>query len=127
MKQYIVKTMNGKEQKVVDEMLSRLTDFGSMKKIVISDDTARVFAYDGTAWTLFGSSIAFQLTGVHTIKISGDGNYVALGNSASSNTLLVYNKDLDSNWNLISPTMTSPANFFSSGFGLLDDGSQLVN
>ena len=94
---------------------------------VISDDTARVFAYDGTAWTLFGSSIAFQLTGVHTIKISGDGNYVALGNSASSNTLLVYNKDLDSNWNLISPTMTSPANFFSSGFGLLDDGSQLVN
>ena len=33
MKQYIVKTVNGKEQKVVDEMLSRLTDFGSMKKI----------------------------------------------------------------------------------------------
>ena len=33
MKQYIGKTMNGKEQKVVDEMLSRLTDFGSMKKI----------------------------------------------------------------------------------------------
>ena len=33
MKQYIVKTINGKEQKVVDEMLSRLTDFGTMKKI----------------------------------------------------------------------------------------------
>lgn len=33
MKQYIVKTVNGKEQKVVEEMLSRLTDFGSMKKI----------------------------------------------------------------------------------------------
>ena len=33
MKQYIVKTMNGKEQKVVDEMLARLADFGSMKKI----------------------------------------------------------------------------------------------
>ena len=33
MKQYIVKTVNGKEQKVVDEMLSRLTDFGSMQKI----------------------------------------------------------------------------------------------
>ncbi len=96
-----------------------------MRLAVISDDTARVFAYDGTAWTPFGSSIAFQLTGVHTIKISGDGNYVALGNSASSNTLLVYNKDVD--WNLISPTMTSSANFFGAGFGLLDDGSQLVN
>ena len=33
MKQYIVKTMNGKEQNVVNEMLARLADFGSMREI----------------------------------------------------------------------------------------------
>lgn len=33
MKQYIVKTRNGSEEKVVNEMLARLTDFGSMKNI----------------------------------------------------------------------------------------------
>ena len=100
---------------------------------VISGDTGRVFAYGGGSWSQFGSSIAFRPTGVDTIKISGDGNYVALGNNTPSdpypfNILRVYKKNVD--WELISPTMTlakTPSNFFGSGFGLLNDGSRLVH
>ena len=100
---------------------------------VLSGDTGRVFTYGGGSWSQFGSSIAFRPTGVNTIKISGNGNYVALGNNTPSdpypfNTLRVYKKNVD--WELISPTMTlakTPSNFFGAGFGLLNDGSRLVH
>ena len=100
---------------------------------VLSGDTGRVFAYGGGSWSQFGSSIAFRPTGVNTIKISGNGNYVALGNNTPSdpypfNILRVYKKNVD--WELISPTMTlakTPSNFFGAGFGLLNDGSRLVH
>ena len=100
---------------------------------VISGDTGRVFTYGGGSWSQFGSSIAFRPTGVDTIKISGNGNYVALGNNTPSdpypfNILRVYKKNVD--WELISPTMTlakTPSNFFGAGFGLLNDGSRLVH
>jgi hypothetical protein len=100
---------------------------------VLSGDTGRVFAYGGGSWSQFGSSIAFRPTGVDTIKISGNGNYVALGNNTPSdpypfNILRVYKKNVD--WELISPTMTlakTPSNFFGAGFGLLNDGSRLVH
>ena len=100
---------------------------------VLSGDTGRVFTYGGGSWSQFGSSIAFRPTGVNTIKISGNGNYVALGNNTPSdpypfNILRVYKKNVD--WELISPTMTlakTPSNFFGAGFGLLNDGSRLVH
>ena len=97
---------------------------------VLSDATARVFVYDYGAWSQLGSSIA---TRPGIVKISGNGNYLAIGTNSPSdayqfNTLRVYEKLAD--WELISPTMTlakTPSNFFGVGFGLRDDGSQLVH
>ena len=97
---------------------------------VLSDATARVFVYYYGAWSQLGSSIA---TRPGIVKISGNGNYLAIGTNSPSdayqfNTLRVYEKLAD--WELVSPTMTlakTPSNFFGVGFGLRDDGSQLVH
>jgi hypothetical protein len=101
---------------------------------VISSDTGRVYAYGDGGWSQLGSSIDFRPTGVDTIKISGNGNYVALGNNTPSdpypyNILEVYKLE-NADWQLISPTMTlskTPTNYFGSGFGLMNDGSRLIH
>ena len=105
-----------------------LSDNGSTLA-VLSSDTGRVYVYNSIVWFQLGSSIAFRPTGIDTIKINGNGNYIALGNNAPSdpypfNILQVYKLE-DADWELISPTMTlskTPTNYFGSGFGVLNDG-----
>jgi hypothetical protein len=105
-----------------------LSENGS-RLAVLSSDTGRVYAYNSVVWSQLGSSIAFRPTGIDTIKINGNGNYVALGNNAPSdpypfNILQVYRLE-DVDWELVSPTMTlskNPTNYFGSGFGVLNDG-----
>ena len=77
MKQYIVKTVNGKEQKVVDEMLSRLTDFGSMKKIRDQiGDMTYVEHMKGYIFVEAESQIVIeQLVGKTMVRTIGRENY----------------------------------------------------
>ena len=99
-----------------------------------SDHAAEVktYSYSSGGWVQLGSTINFMETGSNTIKISGDGTTLALGNHAPNsgiNLIRVY-RMVSTDWEIVSPPMhlsaVNPSNFFGAGLNLTNDGSTLT-
>lgn len=93
---------------------------------------AKTYSYSSGGWVQLGSTINFVETGSNTIKISGDGTTLALGNHApdsSINSVRVYRMG-STDWEIVSPPMhlsaMNPSNFFGAGLNLTNDGSTLT-
>ena len=93
---------------------------------------AKTYSYSSGGWVQLGSTIYFVETGSNTIKISGDGTTLALGNHAPDsaiNSIRVYRMG-STDWEIVSPLMNlsamNPSNFFGAGLNLTNDGSTLT-
>ena len=93
---------------------------------------AKIYSYSSGGWVQLGSTINFVETGSNTIKISGDGTTLALGNHAPNwgiNSIRVY-RMVSTDWEIVSPSMNlsamNPSNFFGAGLNLTNDGSTLT-
>ena len=93
---------------------------------------AKTYSYSSGGWVQLGSTINFVETGSNTIKISGDGTTLALGNHAPDsaiNSVRVYRMG-STDWEIVSPPMhlsaMNPSNFFGAGLNLTNDGSTLT-
>ena len=93
---------------------------------------AKIYSYSSGGWVQLGSTINFVETGSNTIKISGDGTTLALGNHAPNwdiNSIRVY-RMVSTDWEIVSPLMNlsamNPSNFFGAGLNLTNDGSTLT-
>ncbi len=93
---------------------------------------AKTYSYSSGGWVQIGSTINFVETGSNTIKISGDGTTLALGNHAPDfaiNSIRVYRFG-STDWEIVSPPMhlsaMNPSNFFGAGLNLTNDGSTLT-
>ena len=93
---------------------------------------AKTYSYSSGGWVQLGSTINFVETGSNTIKISGDGTTLALGNHAPDsaiNSVRVYRMG-STDWEIVSPPMRlsamNPSNFFGAGLNLTNDGSTLT-
>jgi hypothetical protein len=93
---------------------------------------AKTYSYSSGGWVQIGSTINSVETGSNTIKISGDGTTLALGNNTPDspylfNVVRVYRKFQD--WESIFGAITegkTPTNFLGASLNLTNDGNNLV-